>query len=134
MVVWRTLDDNEWMGLAKRVALSTPPPRSKHPTVAGAFSRFEHRRDHILEAAGYTDIQLDRYDAKVMVGRTIDDAIDFQLALGPCGEIVREAGELGESKRAAVVDELRTLIAPFLTPSGVMMASSSWAVSARTPM
>ena len=52
----------------------------------------------ILEAAGYTDIQLDRYDAKVMVGRTIDDAIDFQLALGPCGEIVREAGELGESK------------------------------------
>ena len=137
MVVWRTLDDNEWMGLAKKVALKhLPPPEEQAPNCGpGPFSMASSTVvTDILEAAGYTDIQLDRNDAKVMVGRTIDDAIDFQLALGPAGEIVREAGELGESKRPAIVDELRTLIAPFLTPSGVMMASSSWAVSARSPM
>jgi len=134
MVVWRTLDDNEWMGLPKRIALKhLPPPDEQAPNCGpGPFSMASSTVvTDILEAAGYSDIRFDRNDAKIFVGRTIDDAIDFQLALGPAGEIVREAGDLGEAKRSAVVQELRTLIAPFLTPSGVMMASSSWAVSAR---
>jgi ubiquinone/menaquinone biosynthesis C-methylase UbiE len=136
MVVWRTIDDNEWMALPKRVALQhLPAPDDQAPNCGpGPFSMAS--RDvvtDILTAAGFVDIELERYDAKVMVGTTIDDAIDFQLAMGPAGEIVREAGPLGESKRPIVVQELRRLIAPFMTPGGVVMGSSSWSVSARSP-
>jgi ubiquinone/menaquinone biosynthesis C-methylase UbiE len=136
MVVWRTLDDNEWMALPKRIALKhLPPPDDQAPNCGpGPFSMAS--RDvvtDILTAAGFTDIELERHDAKVLVGNTVDDAIDFQLAMGPAGEIVREAGPLGEAKRPAVVDELRESIAPFMTDAGVVMVSSSWAVSARNP-
>jgi ubiquinone/menaquinone biosynthesis C-methylase UbiE len=136
MVVWRQLDDNEWMALPKRIALKhLPPPDDQAPNCGpGPFSMAS--RDvvtDILSAAGFIDIELERHDAQVTVGKTIDDAIDFQLAMGPAGEIVREAGPLGEAKRPLVVEELHGLIAPLMTPGGVVMGSSSWAVSARSP-
>ncbi len=136
MLVWRTLDDNEWMGLAKRVALKhLPAPDDQAPNCGpGPFSMASSTVvTDILGASGYSDIHLERNDTDVTVGRTLDDAIDFQLAMGPAGEIVREAGELGETKRSAVVEELRSLVAPFVTTRGVVMGSSSWAVTARRP-
>jgi hypothetical protein len=55
----------------------------------------------------------------------------FQVAIGPAGEIVREAGPLGEEKRPVIIDELRASLARFQTPKGVLMPSSSWCVTAR---
>ena len=55
----------------------------------------------------------------------------FQLAIGPAGEIVRDAGALGEEKRPFIIDELRAALAPFQTPRGVFMPTSSWCVTAR---
>lgn len=136
MVVWRTLEDNEWMGLAKRIALKhLPPPDDQAPSCGpGPFSMASPDVvREILEAAGYSDIHFERHDTAVKVGRTIEDAIDFQLAMGPAGEIVREARELGDQQRPKIVEELRTLIAPFVTTEGVVMGSSSWAVSAKNP-
>jgi ubiquinone/menaquinone biosynthesis C-methylase UbiE len=133
MVVWRSLADNEWMALPKRIALQhLPPPDDQAPNCGpGPFSMAG--RDvviDILEAAGFGDIHLERHDAEVTVGKTVDDAIDFQLAMGPAGEIVREAGPLGEIKRPLIIAELRSRLAPFATPVGVSMKSSSWAVTA----
>ncbi len=136
MVVWRTLDDNEWMGLAKRIALKHLPPPDEQAASCGPgpFSMAsETLVSEILQAAGYSDIQFERNDVRVVVGKTLEDAINFQLAMGPAGEIVREAGVLGEEKRPVIVEELRALLAPFVTPEGVMMGSSSWAVRARNP-
>jgi ubiquinone/menaquinone biosynthesis C-methylase UbiE len=136
MVVWRTLDDNEWMAIPKRTAQKhLPPPDDQAPNCGpGPFSMASADvvRD-VLGAAGFTDIELERQDEMVHVGRTVDDAIDFQLAIGPAGEIVREAGDEGERKRSTLVAELRTLLAPFATANGVVMGSSSWAVRATNP-
>jgi hypothetical protein len=38
-------------------------------------------------------------DAPVLVGKTVEDAVNFQLAIGPAGEVFREAGEEAEAKR-----------------------------------
>jgi len=38
----------------------------------------------------------------VLVGKTVDDAIGFQLAIGPAGEVFREAGPAAEAKRAEI--------------------------------
>ena len=39
-----------------------------------------------LEIAGYTDIKFEQIDAQVFVGKDLDDAVAFQLAIGPAGD------------------------------------------------
>ena len=136
MVVWRAIEHNEGMFLPKRIALRhLPPPDAQAPNCGpGPFSMGSREVvSDILQAAGYSDLHVSPNDLEILVGNTVDDAIDFQLAMGPAGEIVREAGALGEAKRGAIVDELRAQLAPFVTARGVMMPSSSWTVSARRP-
>jgi hypothetical protein len=87
----------------------------------------------ILEGAGFANVALERIDVPVMVGLTVPEAIDFQLAIGPAGELVREAGELGVEKRPAIAADLSALLERYLTPAGVVMNSSSWCVTAQRP-
>jgi len=54
----------------------------------------------MMEIAGYANISFQRVDGPVLIGRTVEDAINFQLALGPAGEVFREAGAEAESKRS----------------------------------
>jgi hypothetical protein len=84
----------------------------------------------VLKAAKWTDVAFDRIDADIWMGDTVDDAIAFQLAIGPAGEIVREAGALGEEKLTLIVDDLRAALAPFHPARGVVMSTSSWCVTA----
>jgi hypothetical protein len=86
-----------------------------------------------LEIAGYEEIDFERIDAPLMVGSSLDDAISFQLALGPAGEVYREAGELAQRRHDKIVDALRQKLAPYETQEGFMMQSSSWKISARNP-
>jgi hypothetical protein len=67
------------------------------------------------------------------VGNTIDDAVDFQLTLGPAGEVYREAGDLARERHDRIVEALKAELAPYLTPEGVVLDSSSWKISARKP-
>ena len=57
-------------------------------------------------SAGFVGIALHSVDAKVLVGRTRDEAVAFQLANGPAGEIFRNAGPEAESKRTAIEADL----------------------------
>ena len=69
----------------------------------------------------------------MLVGSSPDDAVAFQMALGPAGEIVREAGELAERQRPEIEAALKAELSRYETAEGVVMASSSWKVSARNP-
>jgi hypothetical protein len=86
-----------------------------------------------LEIAGYTKIEFERIDAPVLVGNNAEDAADFQLALGPAGEVYREAGEIARARHDEIAQALKTALAPYQTPEGIVMASSSWKVTARNP-
>ena len=86
----------------------------------------------MLEAAGFAEVELfKRIDADVCIGRSIEEAIDYQLLVGPSGEIIREAGELGQQKLLEVRRDLHELMAPYLRADGVWMPSSTWAIMAR---
>ncbi len=61
----------------------------------------------ILEAAKWSEVALERIDADIWIGDTVDDAIAFQLAIGPAGEVVRDAGALGEEKRPLIIADLQ---------------------------
>ena len=86
-----------------------------------------------LEIAGYETISFDRVDAPLMVGDTIDDAINFQIALGPAGEVYREAGDLAIEKHTEIEAALEAALKQHVTPEGVILDSSSWVIRARNP-
>ena len=136
MIVWRALEDNPCMNLPKQVVLQfLPRPGDDADTCGpGPFSMADKATvTKQLEIAGYEGIAFERIDAPVMMGKTIDDAIAFQLAIGPAGEVYREAGELTADQHDDIVNALKDELAPYLTPQGVIMESSSWKVSARNP-
>ena len=135
LIVWRSLADNPCWGAAKEVALRhLPPPGDSASTCGpGPFSMASEETDRaMLEAAGFTEVEVfQQVDADVCIGRDIEEAIDYQLLVGPSGEIVREAGEEGQRKLAALRADLRTLMEPYLRDEGVMMPSSTWVIMAR---
>ena len=133
-IVWRTIDDNPWLGLPKQVVLKfLPSPGEDAATCGpGPFSMAsEPMVTKQLEIAGYEDIAFKRVDAPLLVGRTPEDAVGFQLALGPAGEVYREAGEEAERKHDEIAAALRAELARCETPEGIVMESSSWVISAR---
>lgn len=137
MIVWRTIADNPWLGAAKAIALKhLPPPGEDADTCGpGPFSMAgQEMVTAQLRAAGYDDIAFERVDAPIRMGDSIEDAIGFQLALGPAGEVFREAGDLGEQKLPDIEADLRALLAPHVTDDGIVMDSSSWVITARNPV
>jgi ubiquinone/menaquinone biosynthesis C-methylase UbiE len=136
-IVWRTPRDNPWLSMAKDVVLEfLPPPGEGARTCGpGPFSMSDEPMvSKMMEIAGYENIEFRRVDAPVLVGRTVEDAIDFQLTLGPAGEVFREAGDEAEAKRAQIETALAAAIdAQKKEADGIVMDSSSWVISGRNP-
>ena len=136
MVVWRGIKDNPWLGHAKDIVLKyLPPPGDNALTCGpGPFSMADTGVvTKQLEIAGYKDIQFEQVDAELFVGNDVDDAVAFQLALGPAGEVYREAGELGEQRHGEIAAALKAELAKYQRPNGIIMDLSSWKVWARNP-
>jgi len=84
----------------------------------------------ILLHAGYADICLHRCDLPIIIGRDIDEAIDFVMALGPAGEILRLAGDRAAHLHEDVRNALRAGLEEFEDGDGVRAPASTWIVSA----
>jgi len=136
-IVWRTREDNPWLSMAKDVVLRfLPPPGEGAQTCGpGPFSMSNEQMVRgMMRSAGYDEIEFHRVDAPILIGNNVEDAIAFQLALGPAGEVFREAGEEAERKR----DEIETALAGAIgqqttSAEGIVMDSSSWVISAVNP-
>ena len=137
LIVWRSLADNPCWGAAKEVALRHLPPPGEGASTCGPgpFSMAGEDTDRaMLQAAGFPEAEVfKQIDADVCIGRDIEEAFDYQLLVGPSGEIIREAGEEGQRKLAEVRSDLRDLMSPYLRAEGVFMPSSTWAIMARKP-
>jgi SAM-dependent methyltransferase len=136
MVVWRGIKDNPWLGHAKDIVLQfLPPPGENAQTCGpGPFSMADTGVvTKQLEIAGYRDIQFEQVDAEVFVGKDLDDAAAFQLAIGPAGEVYREAGKLAEQRYDEIANALKSQLAKYQRSNGLMMESSSWKVTAKNP-
>ena len=136
-IVWRTSSDNPWLSMAKDIVLRFLPPPGEDAQTCGPGPFSMAGQDMVtgmMKSAGYKNIKFERVDAPVLVGRTVRDAIGFQLAIGPAGEVFREAGDEAEAKRdqieaalAEAIDEQKT------EADGIVMPSSSWVISATNP-
>ena len=136
MIVWRTIADNPWLGRPKEVVLKflPPPGEDARSCGPGPFSMADQDTvTGMLTSAGYEAPEFERVDAPLLVGKSARDSMDFQLALGPAGEVFREAGDLAEQRRDEIEQALREEISQYLTDEVIVMDSSSWVISARNP-
>ena len=134
MIVWRARADNPWLTLSKDILLRYLPPVKEDASTCGPgpFSMTDTEAvTQQLRIAGYSDARFERIDAEVLVGRDLDEAIAFQLAIGPAGEVYREAGKEAERLHKKLVAALKDELRQFVRPEGVMMNSSSWMVTAQ---
>ena len=136
MIVWRTIEDNPWLSVSKQIVMRYLPPAKPEADHCGP-GPFSMASTSLvikqLEIAGYTDIAFERIDASLMVGRDPDDAVAFQLAIGPAGEVYREAGAEAIRRYEEIAAALKAELALYATPAGIMMDSSSWKVTAKNP-
>jgi SAM-dependent methyltransferase len=112
MIVWRALDENPWIDMAKQEILRhLPPPGDDARTCGpGPFSMADTQVvTRQLEIAGYTDIAFEPIDADVLVGRDLDEAVELHLELGPAGEIYREAGDEAKRRHDEIVAALHVI-------------------------
>jgi SAM-dependent methyltransferase len=139
MIVWRRREENPWLHEAELRVREIVPVVSHEDTDQvhcgpGPFSMAgPDVVSSLLRSAGYDRIAFERFDADICIGRDLAEAIEFAMALGPAGEIIRLAGEEGERRKQEVVVALRELLAPYLRSGGVWAPSSTWFVTARNP-
>ncbi len=135
LIVWRSLAENPCWGASKEVVLRhLPPPGEASSTCGpGPFSMAAEETDRaMLEAAGFSEVDVfKRIDADICVGTDLEEAVDYQILVGPSGEIVREAGAEGQRKLPEIRRDLRELMEPYQRADGVFMPSSTWAIMAR---
>jgi ubiquinone/menaquinone biosynthesis C-methylase UbiE len=136
-IVWRNRADNPWLSMAKGVVLKfLPEPGADAQTCGpGPFSMADESTVRMMmTSAGYEQIEFRRVDAQVLIGADVADAIAFQLAIGPAGEVFREAGPEAEEKREQIEAALAEAInRQKISAEGIVMDSSSWVISAINP-
>ena len=136
-IVWRNRADNPWLSMAKDVVLEFLPQPGEDALTCGPgpFSMSnEETVSLIMKSAGYENVDLTRVDAPVLVGKDVRDAIAFQLAIGPAGEVFREAGEEAEAKREQIESAMADAInKQKVSTDGIVMDSSSWVITATNP-
>jgi ubiquinone/menaquinone biosynthesis C-methylase UbiE len=136
-IVWRRIEDNPWLGVPKQLVLDFLPKPGADALTCGPGPFSMANPDVVnaqLAAAGFEDCVFERIDGPVTVGRSVDQAVAFQLAIGPAGEVFREAGDEAERRRTEIVEALERELEAHRQPDGsVVMQSSSWTITARKP-
>lgn len=138
-IVWRKREDNPWLHEAELKVREIVPVVSHEDTDQvhcgpGPFSMAgADMVSSMLISAGYTGVALERFDTDICIGRDLDDAIEFAMALGPAGEIIRLAGAEGERLRPNVAAALRQTLARYARSDGIWAPSSTWFITARRP-
>ncbi len=136
-IVWRKREDNPWLHDAELCVRGIVPVVSHEETNQvhcgpGPFSMAgPDMVSSMLKAAGFDAIRFERFDTDICIGRDLEDAIEFAMALGPAGEIIRLAGEEGERLKPQVVTALRHTLSRYVRERGVWAPSSTWFITSR---
>lgn len=129
---WRGRDQNAWLAGPMKIAagfLDLPPAPDPH--APGPFGLFDRERTTaLLREAGWADVSVEPFDADVTIGgaRTVEDALDFAVGLGPLAPALEKASS---DARTRTRDALRAFLAAHAGPEGVVMPAAAWIVTAR---
>jgi SAM-dependent methyltransferase len=126
LVTWQPLPANEWIreisgALAAGRERPAPPPDAPGP-----FSLSDPDRVRaVLQAGGFTDVELEPVSIGMWFGTDADDAHRFVLGL--MGWMLEGLDDTG---RARAVEGLRATMAAHETTDGVVFGSGAWLIQA----
>jgi len=136
-VVWRRKLDNDWVSRAEQVVEQylDHPEETDQPTCGpGPFSMANADTvSEQLKIAGFDRITLQRCDLPLKIGHDLDHAVEFNMALGPAGEVLRMWEDRIDEIRPKIAADLREALADFEGPDGVYAPASTWIVAAVAP-
>jgi SAM-dependent methyltransferase len=136
-VVWRRKEDNDWVRRAELVVEEylEHPEETDEPTCGpGPFSMANADTvSEQLKIAGFEQINLQRCDLPLKIGNDLDHAVEFNMSLGPAGEVLRLWEDRIEEIRPKIAGELRETLAEFDGPDGVFAPASTWIIGATSP-
>lgn len=136
-VVWRRKEDNEWVRRAELVVdeYLEHPEESDEPTCGpGPFSMANADTvSEQLKIAGFEQITMQRCDLPLKIGNDLDHAVEFNMALGPAGEVLRLWEDRIDDIRPKIAADLRESLAEFAGPEGVFAPASTWIIGATNP-
>ena len=85
----------------------------------------------MLLCSGFRDVSFQRHDTPMRIGHNLDDAVEFAMEIGPTGEMIRLAEEVGEKLAPRVREALYDLFSERTEKDGSVWATSSaWFVTA----
>lgn len=138
IVVWRRKLDNDWLHLAERVVerYLDRPDESDEPTCGpGPFAMANADTvSDMVKFAGYEEISLTRCDIPIKIGNDLDQAVAFNLAMGPAAEVLRLWGDRAADIRPTIEAALHEALAEFEQGDGTIAGpASTWIIGARAP-
>jgi SAM-dependent methyltransferase len=136
-IVWRRKLDNAWMNRAEQVVEEylERPEETDEPTCGpGPFSMANADTvSEQLSIAGFEEISLRRCDLPIKIGDDLEHAVEFNMSLGPAGEVLRLWGDRVDEIRPKISRDLRQALAEFDGPDGVIAPASTWIIGATAP-
>ena len=136
-VVWRRKLDNPWVHRAELVVdkYLEHPDETEEPTCGpGPFSMADADTvSEQLTIAGFEQVALQRCDLPLKLGDDLDAAVEFNMALGPAGEVIRLWEDRADEIRPTIAAEIRAALTDFAREDGVWGPASTWLISARAP-
>jgi SAM-dependent methyltransferase len=130
-VCWRPLAENLWaaapLGAAKPFLPEQPSP---DPLAPGPFAFADPQRIlSILTDVGFHDVEIEKYDGVMRMGRDIPTIAAQTLQIGP---LSRAVGEADEVTRVKIVEAVRAVMGKFATTDGeIAPPTACWLVSAK---
>lgn len=136
LIAWRSIEHNPCWAIAEQIALRYVPPAGDEAQSCGpgpfSMGDLETNR-RVMAAAGFEDVTIAQLDASLCVGRTLQEALEYQMIVGPAGYVIREAGPDGERAAPDIQNALRRALRSHLRSDGsVWLDSSTWFVRGRT--
>jgi hypothetical protein len=125
---WRTRDENPlftfgFAGAAAILGLREPPGPS------AAFSLADTGRvGTLLSDAGFGGIECEKADEPMLIGRDVDDVLEYERASPSAAEIL--AG-LSPAQAAELTRQVRDRLVAYASPDGVVMPGAAWLVTAQ---
>ena len=136
-IVWRRKLDNEWVHRTEQVVdqyLEEPEETDEPRCGPGPFSMANADTvSEQLQIAGFENPTFTRCDLEMKIGNDLDNAVEFNMALGPAAELIRLSGDEAEKIRPKLEREIREVLADFQGEDGVRGPASTWIITASVP-
>jgi len=128
-VCWRALAENEWVTVARNVALRhVAPPEATQPGAPGPFAFADPAHvAAVLGRAGFRGVTLGRFDHVMRHEGSVETIAETMARMGPASRLIADAPE---DTRKKITDDLVEAIAPRHDGEGVDLASAAWIVTA----